>query len=385
MRVAVIGGRLQGVEAVYLSKKAGWEVVLIDKDLDAPAVLLCDYFYKLDVLEKTKLSRVLKNIQFIIPALENKLVLDALNEYALEAGIPIVYDGNAYSISSSKIISDKLFDKLSIPVPTVWPYTDFPVVVKPSGASGSEGVHKVENETQFNQFIKSGEDFHDLVIQEFLEGPSYSLEVIGYEGNYRVLQVTELEMDEVYDCKRVLAPAKLDKRKIEEFEEISVKIARELNITGVFDVEVILHKGKMKVLEIDARLPSQTPTAVYNSTGINLMECLWYVYSNHQRFNSFVVNEKRGTVYEHIKVDKGEVKVCGEHIMGKAGHLKFYRDFFGADEAISNYESDKEEWVATLIINGKNPKEAWRKRCEVINNIKQKVDILSYKHSLPLR
>jgi pyrrolysine biosynthesis protein PylC len=28
---AVVGGNLQGTEAVYLSKKAGWEVLLIDK------------------------------------------------------------------------------------------------------------------------------------------------------------------------------------------------------------------------------------------------------------------------------------------------------------------------------------------------------------------
>ena len=31
MKAVVIGGKLQGVEAAYLAKKAGWEVVLIDK------------------------------------------------------------------------------------------------------------------------------------------------------------------------------------------------------------------------------------------------------------------------------------------------------------------------------------------------------------------
>ena len=31
MLAAVVGGNLQGTEAVYLSKKAGWEVLLIDK------------------------------------------------------------------------------------------------------------------------------------------------------------------------------------------------------------------------------------------------------------------------------------------------------------------------------------------------------------------
>jgi pyrrolysine biosynthesis protein PylC len=379
MKVAVIGGKLQGVEAVYLSKKAGWEVTLVDKDSNAPAVLLCDHFYKADILKETELDEIFKDIQFIIPALENDKVLNLLNKYALNAKIPILYDAGAYSISSSKIISDKLFAELKIPVPRPWPGCEFPVVVKPSELSGSEGVHKIENKFQLDRFIEKNNGTDNLVIQEFLEGPSYSLEVIGYRGNYRVLQVTELNMDKIYDCKRVIAPSKLDRDKVKQFEEISIKIAKKLDLTGIFDVEVILNQGEMKVLEIDARLPSQTPTAVYNSTGVNLLECLWYIYSKDNRFDSFSVNENGSTIYEHIKVKEDFVEVCGEHIMAKAGKLKFYKNFFGADEAISNYDEGKKEWSATLIINGKSRAETWNKRCCIINNIKRKYQKLEEK------
>jgi pyrrolysine biosynthesis protein PylC len=377
MRVAVIGGKLQGVEAVYLSKKAGWEVVLVDKNADAPAVLLCDYFYKADLLNRIDFDEIFKNVQFIIPALENKRVLDILNKYALKTKIPILYDESAYSVSSSKIVSDKLFAKLQIPVPKVWPDCEFPVIVKPSGSSGSEGVCKIENKFQLDEFIEKHNGIDNLVIQEFLEGPSYSLEVIGYSGHYRVLQVTELNMDEVYDCKRVMAPAELDKDKVRQFEEISIKIAKKLNLTGVFDVEVILNQGEMKVLEIDARLPSQTPTAVYNSTGINLLECLWHIYSENSNFHSFEINEDKCTIYEHIQVDGDIIEMHGEHIMGKAGPLKLYKNFFGADEAISNYIKGREKWAATLIINGNDRKETWDKRCHVIKNIRKQNQILS--------
>jgi len=37
MRVLVFGGRLQGIEAIYLCKKAGYENILVDKDPQAPA------------------------------------------------------------------------------------------------------------------------------------------------------------------------------------------------------------------------------------------------------------------------------------------------------------------------------------------------------------
>ena len=49
MRVAIVGGKLQGVEAAYLAKKAGWEVVLVDRKSWVPAAGLCDSFYSLDV------------------------------------------------------------------------------------------------------------------------------------------------------------------------------------------------------------------------------------------------------------------------------------------------------------------------------------------------
>lgn len=371
MKVAVVGGKLQGVEAVYLSKKAGWEVVLVDKDSDAPAVLLCDYFYNTDILGGINFDKIFGDIQFIIPALEDEKVLNILNEYAVKTKIPILYDAKAYSISSSKIRSDKLFAEIQIPIPKVWPYCNFPVIVKPSGSSGSEGVCKIQNKFQLDKFIEGNNGTDNLVIQEFLEGPSYSLEVIGFQGNYRILQVTELNMDEIYDCKRVIAPAELDRDKTRQFEDISIKIAKKLNLTGIFDVEVILNQGEMKVLEIDARLPSQTPTAVYNSTGVNLLECLWYIYSKDSKFDSFAVNVNTCSIYEHVKVSENIIKVCGEHIMGKAGHLKFYKNFFGADEAISNYDKGKKEWSATLIINGKSRAETWDKRCLVIDNIKK--------------
>ena len=41
MRVAVVGGNLQGVEVAYLAHKAGWEVFLIDKRTGAPASGIC--------------------------------------------------------------------------------------------------------------------------------------------------------------------------------------------------------------------------------------------------------------------------------------------------------------------------------------------------------
>lgn len=37
MRLCIVGGALQGMEAVFLASKAGYETVVIDRRPDAPA------------------------------------------------------------------------------------------------------------------------------------------------------------------------------------------------------------------------------------------------------------------------------------------------------------------------------------------------------------
>ncbi|MCP4157927.1 MAG: hypothetical protein GY757_60015 [bacterium] len=76
-------------------------------------------------------------------------------------------------------------------------------------------------------------------------------------------------------------------------------------------------------------------------------------------------------VFEHIRVCDGEIEVCGEHIMAGVGPLLLLRDFFGADEAITNYQPGCREWVATLIISGSNREDARENRKRVLENIEK--------------
>ncbi|HWQ41142.1 MAG TPA: 3-methylornithine--L-lysine ligase PylC [Desulfosporosinus sp.] len=383
MRVAIVGGKLQGVEAVYLAKKAGWEVVLVDKKYEVPAAELCDQFYSLDVTKVVEWLRLLRGIDLIIPALENQEALDSLVRTAKYAGVPLVFDRDAYEVSSSKIRSNALFAEGGVPAPIPWPGCGFPIIVKPSDASGSEGVIKLNSALEFQRLLAE-KDLTDWVIEEYLEGPSYSLEVIGFSGVYKVLKITELHMDEGYDCKRVVGSASLSDELNEKFEQIGLGLARSLNLNGIMDIETILHKGQLKVLEIDARLPSQTPIAVYHSTGINMLEILGEAFVQGKSWQAFEVLEKRGVIYEHIHVMDGYLEISGEHIMADVGPLHLYSDFFGADEALSSYSTGKTEWVATLIITGEDCQAAWDKRCLVLQEIRKEFGIRHYYDRYPV-
>jgi pyrrolysine biosynthesis protein PylC len=155
MRVVVAGGKLQGVEAAYLARQAGWSVLLIDKNGSPPARGLCDQFCRLDILlDSDKLAGVLRGADFVISAIEDEAVLECLEEVAQRAGVPIACDLFSYAITSSKKRSDRLFAEKGMPAPRYWPDCQFPVIAKPSGMSGSKGIKKISDERELALFFE---------------------------------------------------------------------------------------------------------------------------------------------------------------------------------------------------------------------------------------
>lgn len=385
MRLAVIGGRLQGLEAVYLAKKAGFEVLLVDREEHIPAKKLADSFHLLDAANFNLLAPVLENVDLVIPALENSRVLKSLTETCQKLGLPLAFDEQAYHISSSKIRSDNFLKNIGVPLPCYYPACAFPVIAKPSESSGSVGVSLFTREQDLARFMKDLKDDRETwVIQEYLPGPSYSLEVLGDGEVCRILQVTDLEMDAGYDCKRVTAPTRLTALRQKEFGALGQKIATALPLKGIMDIEVICAGDALKVLEIDARLPSQTPICVYHSSGVNMVALLADLYLCHVLpAEEEAEKEVWHVILEHIEFRKGCLEVKGEHIISSAGPLQLIKNGFGADEVLTDYQTGKEEWVATLIVKEKSRASLWQRRNKIIDNICQEFKVKEYLDLVP--
>jgi len=382
MRVAIIGGKLQGLEAVYLAKKAGWQTLLIDKEPEVPAAGLCDRFLCLDLLnaaDQKQLQTALdRDIDLIIPALENRKVLENLTTISALTGVPLAFDPAAYDLSSSKRKSDHFFAELNLPQPLPWPQGTFPYLAKPSAASGSEGVKLLESEAELKRFQTETTASPDQwVIQEFIEGPSYSIEVIGDGKRFIPLQVTDLYMDEQYDCRRVVAPSILTTDQQQDFAALAATLASSIGLLGVMDVEVILHNQRLKLLEIDARLPSQTPTAVYHSSGVNLLELIAAVFTGGllQAPSPAPPAHNQAALFEHLVVTPDGLQTAGEHVIASAGPLTHLCGFFGADEALTNYQPGLKSWVATLIIIAHNREAVFAKREEIVARIARELNL----------
>ena len=150
------------------------------------------------------------------------------------------------------------------------------------------------------------------------------------------------------------------------------------------DVEVVHQNGSFKILEIDARLPSQTPSAVYWSTGRNMIRLLGALFVRDIKTGHGGNRTPRGTVYEHIRVCRDLLEVKGEHIMTEGGILHLVQDFFGADEAITNFDPQKDQWVATLIVTARDRRSALAKKDRVIEEIIGRYSLKKVDDSMPV-
>lgn len=348
-KVVIVGGKLQGIEACYLAKKAGIKTVLIDKEETAPAAELCDYFLCMDILQKEDaLIEELRNADFVLPALENDQVLFTLTELSQRFGFSLAFDFDAYMISSSKQMSDQLFRQFGIPSPKHYLNCKAPYIVKPSQESGSKGVQLIPSEAELEQFLESVSDQKEWIIQEYLDGPSYSIEIIGKPGNYRTYGITQIHIDSDYDCKKVSTPCSITEIQRKSFERMAHYVANLIQLQGIMDLEVIDDCGELKLLEIDARFPSQTPIVVYHSTGMNLIEELYDIFC-FERFRKPISNKILHTTLEHFLIHNGCASSHGEHIMSQGEKLILRRNFYGADEVLSDFAIKKHTWRGTFI------------------------------------
>ncbi len=409
MRLAIVGGKLQGTEAAYLAGEAGYEVVLIDRRAERPAAGLADECHVFDVTSDPVRARELfRSCDAVLPACEDDHTLAFLASFVPGIGVPLLFDLDAYTVTSSKLRSNALFERLDVPRPLAWP-CGFPVVVKPAVGSGSAGVSVVFSEPAL-ELVRAhlAAEGADAVVEEFVSGPSLSIEVLSLGGEAVTLLPTWLEFDAVLDCKRVVAPVdgeggaatvggggedsakrggdstdtgaettpgatapdataaagadRVSAATMRGLDQAARRLAEGVALGGVMDVEVMVAPdGTPKVIEIDARLPSQTPAAVFHASDVNIVALLAETFAGG-RPPAVDPRARRGAVYQHVLVENGRVEVLGEHVVGSAGPLRRCDGLYGADVVLTDLPDRgraqrapgavQERWVAVLMTRG---------------------------------
>lgn len=355
--ICLIGGKLQGFEAAYLSKKAGMKVLVIDKNPQALIRNYADEFQCFDVIkEPEKLIEISKSVDAILPVNENFECIEFLNTIKEKFSCPVLFDFEAYWISRDKRKSKEYFESIEIPTPQDKP-SEPPYFVKPPCESSSVGARIIYNREELES-LEPG-----MLIEEYVEGEVVSLEIIGDGNHFAVVKETLVHIDETYDC-HMVTPLPLDP----SFREISYSLASNLPLKGIIDVEAISGPRGLKVIEIDARFPSQTPTAVYYSSGINLIELLFHAFTEGIE-EIKTLPEDRYCIYEHLMLAENGVFIpVGEQVLSMGSDYgKYYEE-----PGIEIFLCKGEEPVFTLVFWGKDREEAEAKKSKGISVLRER-------------
>lgn len=355
--ICLVGGKLQGFEAAYLSKKAGMKVVLVDKDPQALIRNYVDEFHCFDVIkEPEKLLELSKRVDSLLPVNENFACIEFLNSIKEKFSCPILFDFEAYRISRDKKSSKDYFKSIGIPTPQDRP-SEPPYFVKPPCESSSVGARIILYKDELAA-LEPG-----MLVEEYVEGEVVSLEVVGDGNNFAVVKETLIHIDETYDCHKV-TPLPPDP----SFREISHALAANLPLKGIMDVEAISGPKGLRVIEIDARFPSQTPTAVYHSSGINLIELLFQAFTGGIG-EIKALPEDRYCIYEHLMLGENGILVpVGEQVLSMGSDYgKFYEE-----PGIEILLCKGENPVFTLVFWGRDKREAEANKCKGLSILKNR-------------
>ncbi len=383
MRIAIVGGALQGMEAVLLSKAAGYETVVLDRKAYAPAMSLCDEPVNIDPTKNPDGAlEIFRTCDAVIPACEEMDLLKVLDAMRSRMDAPLLFDLASYNISNSKNRSNEVMKSVGVPLPQPWPDCGFPAIVKPSSQSGSIGVTVAMNDDDMRKGLDIVKGLNDEpVIQEFVHGKSVSVEVIGNGKTAKGYVTTEVCLDSNYDCKMVRCnPNIMSKEDCDLFAKIGKDVAEAIGLSALMDVEAILTPKGLRVLEIDARIPSQTPAAIEAATGVNLLEELATTALGKPANR---VPKDGCSVYRHVYLRNGELRSSGEKEFGHVVNPRFAPGLFGCDNSITDYEPGKKEWHATLISKGRTEKEADDKADSCIQKILDECSIERFLDGTP--
>jgi L-lactate dehydrogenase len=155
-----------------------------------------------------------------------------------------------------------------------------PVVLKPADNMGARGVMKVENECDilaaFNR-AKSSSPSGEVIIEEYMDGPELSIDMLIYENEIYVTGVADriIEYPPFFIETGHIMPSALDKDKIEDAIKVMKDGIKALNLKiGAAKGDIKVTKNGAMVGEIAARLSGGFMSAYTYplSTGVNLIK-----------------------------------------------------------------------------------------------------------------
>lgn len=291
-KLLIIGASILQLPAIKKAKELGYYVAVADYNPKAIGISYADEYFNVSTIDIDGVVKVAKQFRPDgIMTLATDMPMRAIARACEECGLPgINYETAIKATDKGEMI--KAFEAYSVEHP--WYYVSnnmesfdrikgnvtYPCIIKPTDNAGSRGVVLVHNQRELDEAYKYS--YHEsrggsVIIEEYLQGPEFSVEVMVVDGEPHVLQITDklttgaphfVEMGHSQPTQQ----SEDNRQKICDLACRAVK-AVGINV-GPAHVEMILTMNGPKMVELGARMGGDCITThlVPLSTGIDMIK-----------------------------------------------------------------------------------------------------------------
>ena len=287
-RLLILGGAEFQIPLVKKAKSMGYYVGIVDINENSPASKYADINFKASLKNKEEVLEVAKKFQpngitvgmvdVAVPTcayVTNRLNLPGIDETTAKK-------------ATDKYEMIKAFEKDDVPHPwfiyvskeeikTKEINPEFPVIVKPIDMAGSRGIYLVHNVDELMDVLSKASDRGDVIIEEYMDGPEVSVELVVKNGIPHVIQITDKTTSGAPHFAETghLQPSQLPSDILDKIKDVACRAAISLELkNSLGHAEIKVTSKGPKMVEIGARAGGDgiAEQLIELSTGVSFSE-----------------------------------------------------------------------------------------------------------------
>lgn len=325
-RIMIVGASVLQLPAILKAKELGLHVAVVDFNPQAIGIPYADKYYNASTMDEDAVQAAAMDYQ---PDGIMTLATDMPMRGVAKTSDKLHLHSISYETAvkaTDKYDMIKAFKEYGVPSP--WFFVvdsveelkdhetevSFPCIIKPTDNAGSHGVAKVYS---FQELIETYEYAHScsrhgkVIIEEYLDGPEVSVEVMVVNGKVNILQITDKITTEAPHFVEMghTQPSRLPKSTQDAIREVATMACLSIGIDkGPAHVEMKVTKRGPVMIELGARMGGDNITThlVPLSTGIDMVGSTIKVALGEEP--DITPNLNCGSAIRYFKVPFGTIK-----------------------------------------------------------------------------
>ncbi len=389
-------GLLQ-IPVIKKAKELGFYVIAADGSAEAPGLKYADKAVVVNITSEEDMLEVARaeHIDGVIHPC-SEVAMNVMGRINDEMGLCGISRETAIK-ATNKYLMRKAFEEGGAPSPwsmcfekveeawALYSNTDLQdLILKPSRNSGSRGIAKIsrglskEDFTALFERSKAESRDKTVMLEQFVEGPEFSVEIIIWKNQPYILTVTDKKTTGAPYFVELghNQPSCFSETDVEEIKQAACKGVKALGLDNcAAHAEIKLQDGKAYIMEIGARLGGDFISTVLThlSTGIDMVAAAVNVALGLAP-NLTPTGPKQGVCIRYFCPAPGKVvHIEGEKVLKTAPSVYDYEIYHREGDIIHEVKSSLDR-SGHVIVTAKTPQTAIKKAESLIQGVNFVID-----------